>query len=179
VAYAVNQSAQVVGFSYRADDQMVATLFADSGIVDLNGMLPDSSGWLVEMATGITEDGVISGIGQLHGASRAFALVPVDLQAGPWGIPVPYAALGIRAYPLPMRGAGRIELQLPRAATGRVALYDVGGRRLAELARGTFTAGRTLLSVPAGVVSQLVPGMYFVRVETNVGSASWRVVVIH
>lgn len=53
-----------------------------------------------------------------------------------------------------------LALELPAAATVRVALFDVMGRQLALLADGTRLAGRHHLAVPA---TQLAAGVYFAR----------------
>ncbi len=178
VAYDLNDAGVIVGFSYTIDLQMVAAVFGEHDIYDLNQSAPPGNHWQLSMATAVDADGVISGIGWLDGVQRAFAMVPTRLQSPPWGTPSVYARVGVRAYPLPMRGAGTIELDLPAATRGQVSLYDVGGRRVAELARGEFTRGRVYVDVPANVLRTLGAGVFYARIDSELGGASQRIVVV-
>ena len=178
VAYDVNDAGAAVGFSYTAASVMVATLFDGGTIVDLNTVVPAGEGWHLEMATAITRDGVISGIGTLNGVPRAFAVVPSGLYGGSWGTPAPVTTLALRAWPLPMRDAGTLELDLPRAAHGRVVLYDVGGRRVAELASGDFAAGRMRVALGQAVLARAGAGVFYARFEGEHATASLRVVIV-
>ena len=178
VAYDLNDAGVVVGFSYTAALQMVAVVFGEHDIYDLNLSAPPGDHWQLAMATAVDADGVITGLGWLDGVQRAFALVPTRLQSPPWGTPSLYARVGVRAYPLPMSDAGTVELDLPAATRGQVALYDVSGRRVAELARGEFTRGRVYLDVPAAVLHALGAGVFYARLESEMGGASQRIVVV-
>jgi hypothetical protein len=44
--------------------------------VDLNSIVPNDTGWLLQMAVGINDDGVIAGWGDFDGERRAFLLAP-------------------------------------------------------------------------------------------------------
>ncbi len=178
VAYDVNDAGAAVGFSYTMASVMVATVFDAGAIVDLNTVVPAGEGWQLAMATAITNDGVISGIGTLNGVSRAFALVPDGLQAGSWGTPAPVAALALRAWPLPMRDVGTLELDLPGASHGRVVLYDVSGRRVAELASGDFPAGRVRFAVGPAALARAGSGVFYARFEGEHATACLRVVIV-
>ncbi|HTR97361.1 MAG TPA: hypothetical protein VMH61_05620 [Candidatus Acidoferrales bacterium] len=169
-AMAVNDSGVAVGLSYDAGFTMVAVAFADSQVVDLNGFLPQGTAWHLDTAYGIATSGEITGSGTLNGATRAFTLVPDP--------PLPPAPerLALRAWPLPMREAGTLELDLPKSADVKLALYDLAGRRLAELARGTFGPGRVTLPVPAAALAAR-SGVYWVRLETRLGSSTVRMVI--
>jgi probable HAF family extracellular repeat protein len=178
VAYGVNDAGTAVGFSYTQASVMVATVFEGSAIVDLNDVVSPGANWQLAMATAITHDGVISGIGTLDGASRAFALVPAGLRGGAWGTPALVTSLALRAWPLPMRDAGTLELDLPRAVRGRVVLYDVSGRRVAELASGDFAAGRVRVPVGADALASAGSGVFYLRFEGEKTAASVRVVIV-
>ena len=177
VAYDVNASGVAVGFSYTAAGTLVATMFVGGGIVDLNDEIA-AGGWHLSMAMAITNDGVISGLGTLDSVTRAFALVPDGLHQGPWGIPAPVTEFALRAWPTPMRDAGTLELDLPYAERGVVVLYDVAGRRVAELARGDFGAGHVRVSVGADVVARAGSGVFYARFEGQHARASRRVVIV-
>jgi hypothetical protein len=51
---------------------------------DLNGLIPDNSGWLLTYAFGINDNLWITGEGQLNGRRRGFLLIPAgaDTSAG-------------------------------------------------------------------------------------------------
>ena len=178
VAYGVNDAGTAVGFSYTVASVMVATAFEGGVIVDLNDVVSTSEHWQLAMATAITNDGVISGIGTLNGVSRAFALVPEGLRGGAWGSPTLVTSLAVRVWPLPMRDAGTLELDLPRAVRGHVMLYDVSGRRVAELASGDFAAGRVRVPVGADALARAGSGVFYLRFEGEKTAASVRVVVV-
>jgi probable HAF family extracellular repeat protein len=175
VAYAVNDAGVAVGFSYTAELDMVATRYAEGRIHDLNEELPAGSPWHLSLASGITADGVISGTGVVDGATRAYALVPDGAVGERWGLPS-HAAL--RSYPQPMRDAGTLELVLAGTVTGKVWLYDLAGRRVAELGGGTFARGTVTIPVPSGVLSRLQSGVYYARWEGGGEPATRRVVVV-
>jgi probable HAF family extracellular repeat protein len=177
VAYGVNDAGQAVGFSYTAEGVQVATLFLQSGVVDLDAALA-MGGWRLEVATGITEDGVISGLGTYGGLSRAFALVPDALHQGPWGTPAPVARPALAAWPAPMRDSGVLELALPEADRGRVVLYDIGGRRVGELASGDFASGRWRIAIGSDVLARAGSGVFFARFEGERSHASQRLVIV-
>lgn len=66
--------------------------------------------------------------------------------------------------PLSVRGSLRYELRLSRPARVGLALYDVAGRRVSEVAPRAFTPGTHTLEWS---VRTLRPGMYFVRAQRD------------
>jgi probable HAF family extracellular repeat protein len=76
-AKAINASGQIVGFSDTSTGVSHAFLYtASSGMVDLNGLIPGDSGWVLTSANAISDNGYITGAGTVHGASHAFLLTP-------------------------------------------------------------------------------------------------------
>ncbi|MBS1788396.1 MAG: hypothetical protein JST85_11780 [Acidobacteria bacterium] len=67
-AYAVNSKAQVVGTSGQA------FIWQNGAMFDLNMLLPPDSGWELEAASAINENGQIAGWGKQYGLTRAFLL---------------------------------------------------------------------------------------------------------
>ena len=45
-------------------------------MLDLNNLIPANSGWLLQQATAINDQGQIVGYGTLNGQSEAFLLTP-------------------------------------------------------------------------------------------------------
>jgi hypothetical protein len=103
------------------------------------------------------------------GTSVATGSLPRDLLLSP-------------AYPNPVREGQNVHLALALPAAGRVeaVVFDVAGRRVAELARGRLPAGPHRIGwdgrrtdgpeVPAGV--------YFIRLDTDAGTFSRKVVLL-
>jgi probable HAF family extracellular repeat protein len=71
----VNDAGDVVGYCVNLFDQH-AFLYKDRAIHDLQSMIPEDSGWVLEKANAINNDGQITGIGVHNGATRAFLLTP-------------------------------------------------------------------------------------------------------
>lgn len=79
-AYDINNSGQVVGFFETDDGDYHAFLYTDKdGMVDLNTLLPNGSGWELQLAHAISDNGQIVGWGVLNGQRRAFLLTPAGL----------------------------------------------------------------------------------------------------
>ncbi|MFN8179674.1 MAG: SBBP repeat-containing protein [bacterium] len=76
------------------------------------------------------------------------------------------------AAPNPFVSTTQIRFELPREAACDLALFDVAGRRVATLARGSLAAGDHVVDVgPA-----LSPGVYFCRLRVNGTTLSQKLV---
>jgi len=77
-AFAVNSAGQVVGESeiLSGSAETHAFLYEDGKILDLNGLIPDESGWELLGASDINKLGQIVGWGLVNGAIHAFLLDP-------------------------------------------------------------------------------------------------------
>ena len=75
-ANGINDFGAVVGHGGSSGDH--ALLFINGKVTDLNSVLPDHSGWVLENATAINNKGQLVGYGtNPSGASHAFLLTPV------------------------------------------------------------------------------------------------------
>jgi probable HAF family extracellular repeat protein len=77
LAYGVNDAGIVVGRSdiyINGVWQEHAALWQNGKLTDLNSLLPANSGWVLNYARAINNNGEIVGIGTLNGVSTAFAL---------------------------------------------------------------------------------------------------------
>jgi Secretion system C-terminal sorting domain len=79
------------------------------------------------------------------------------------------------AYPNPFNPSTMLSVSLPEASTVNVAVFDVLGRRVAELANGQHPAG--IMQLPFDG-SQLSGGIYFVHASANGWSSAQKVVLI-
>ena len=75
-AYGINSSGLIVGWAQTGlgADTYVATLWQGGALIDLNTLLPASSGWVLEYAGAINDAGQITGYGTYNGEYRAFLL---------------------------------------------------------------------------------------------------------
>ena len=79
-------------------------------------------------------------------------------------------------FPNPVRGDATIRFDLPRAEQAEVGVFDVTGRRVAELANGPRAAGS---HSTVWNTSGIRPGLYLVRLRTPSGERTTRVTVSH
>jgi len=75
-AYGINSSGLIVGQVATAPNAStyVAALWQGGSLIDLNTLLPASSGWVLEYAGAINDAGQIAGYGTYNGEYRAFLL---------------------------------------------------------------------------------------------------------
>jgi probable HAF family extracellular repeat protein len=82
-AYAINSAGQIVGYALNTNDVSRAFLYDGTKMVDLNDLIPPTSGWTnLEAAVGINDAGQIAGYGQFEdGVYHAFLLTPANSAA--------------------------------------------------------------------------------------------------
>jgi PKD repeat protein len=96
-------------------------------------------------------------------------------------VPEPPAAAGpielrlLRVAPNPVDRAARVDFELPQLGWMRLALFDVGGRRVRTLADGLVPPGRHQRTLDA---RGLPSGVYFLRLETRGMARTMRVVLL-
>jgi len=73
-AQAINDAGQIVGESDTSNGGEDAFLYSNGTMIDLNSLLPANSGWTLENATAINNQGEIVGSGAHNGNTRAFLL---------------------------------------------------------------------------------------------------------
>ncbi len=75
---------QIVGWSYLAGPtfQQAAFLYENGQMLDLNALLPDGSGWVLQRAYTIDDAGEIVGVGTFDGTRSGFRLTPVPEPTG-------------------------------------------------------------------------------------------------
>jgi hypothetical protein len=91
---------------------------------------------------------------------------------------LPAGGTGLEIHPSPTRGSAEISYVVARGGPVRLEVFDLGGRRVAVLENGSRAAGahrarwdgRTATGGPAA------PGVYLVRLQTEEGSETRRIV---
>jgi probable HAF family extracellular repeat protein len=81
--FGINGAGQVVGFSLITGDRDEHAVFwdADGTMTDLNTQIPPDSGWVLQEARGLNDDGLIIGFGTHNGQVHGFLLTPVGPSA--------------------------------------------------------------------------------------------------
>lgn len=78
MAYGINDAGTVVGYSFLAGNTTTdAFVYLGGVLIDLNTLLPASSGWTVEAAYGINDNGYILALGMFDNQFYAVELLPV------------------------------------------------------------------------------------------------------
>jgi probable HAF family extracellular repeat protein len=75
-ANALNNLGQVVGNLSNDIGPTHAFVWQSGVMTDLNTLIPGDSGWVLQEATGINDNGQIVGVGVVQGRTRAFRLDP-------------------------------------------------------------------------------------------------------
>ncbi len=75
----INDQNQIVGYSYVSEmtGTTHAFLYENGALSDLNALLVDNPGWVLNDAPCISNSGYIAGTGTINGESHAFLLTPV------------------------------------------------------------------------------------------------------
>jgi probable HAF family extracellular repeat protein len=80
-ALSVNNRGQIVGFSGASFDDLTtahALLWENGHMINLQNLMPANSGWVLQQALSINDEGQIAGIGLHKGKIRVFVLTPTD-----------------------------------------------------------------------------------------------------
>jgi len=89
------------------------------------------------------------------------------------------AEFAVRVDPV-VKGAPRIQVDVPGPAGLRLTIHDVAGRMVAEMADGNLAPGRHWLdpmSTAAGA-ARLAPGAYFIRYQSEFGEGLLRFTLV-
>lgn len=145
----------------------------DLGTLDGNGNLVATTDFRQTYASvlgpwmGVAAPDLAAVLGGTYGAVP-FVGAPVGTSAPP------QAALSLGApWPNPSSGLTRLRLQVPPAASGRLAVLDALGREVRVLADGPLTSGEVAFDV-----SSLPAGAYTLRLTTPAGGAAQRLTVV-
>lgn len=79
-ALGINNSGQIVGYSLTKSGDPLAFIYSGGLMLDLNSLLVDKTGWILESASAINNRGQIVGNGTFNRQPRAFLLTPAEQQ---------------------------------------------------------------------------------------------------
>ncbi len=78
--YAINAGGVVVGEASNDPASGAAFIWNNGVMMDLNTLIPSGTGWVLKIATGINDNGQITGTGTIGGLTHAFLLTPTVAQ---------------------------------------------------------------------------------------------------
>ncbi|HZZ44701.1 MAG TPA: hypothetical protein VFE58_17325 [Tepidisphaeraceae bacterium] len=82
-AVAINDEGEIVGYSGNGDADARAILWQGGSVYDLNTLLPENSGWILQYAMDINNLGEIAGVGMYEGQEQSFLLAPTSIAITP------------------------------------------------------------------------------------------------
>jgi probable HAF family extracellular repeat protein len=165
---AINNAGAVVGRAEAADQVWHAFVWdATHGIRDLNALVTPPAGFILDRALAINSRGWIVGDGHFGpqwSSSQAFVLIPRDEVLAVTPIP---SLEELRVRPNPTAGPAAIEYVLPAAGAARIAIFDVSGRRVAQLEEPERPAGAQVARWDGrdAMGRPVAPGAYLLRIE--------------
>ncbi len=80
-------------------------------------------------------------------------------------------------FPNPVQAEGTIKFGLPKASAVQFMLYSAAGAKVQEKKLGTFAAGYHEVKAFSVTENKLAPGAYILRLTSNSGTVSERVVI--
>jgi hypothetical protein len=139
--------------------------------------LPTAQGDVAIVSAGVG-GAIVSWSDNRDGALDIYAIQVLD--AHPTGVPVPtpQAITFAPAFPNPAQGSTTLRFVLPSEAQVRVAIYDVAGRRVRELASGQRPAGEQTLAWDMRDQNgrEVSAGVYFARLDADRSSLTQKLV---
>ena len=80
----------------------------------------------------------------------------------------------LQVYPNPNTGSAMLKLQLSQSSEGELAVYDTFGKKVKDFAKMNFKAGENRIPIE---LSSLSNGIYFVKVITDNGTITEKIIV--
>jgi hypothetical protein len=162
-----------------ADQSYPDTIFVENfnGVLGTNGVAPNPPSWAPAIGNVIRLTGVV------HYSGGSFRIIPRDLSdvvdLGVAGVGGPGAKLSFSVAPNPARRA-LFSFNLPQDADVEIGIFDVAGRQVAELVRGTLPAGSYQKEWSGETSDGRVAsaGVYFARMKTPGGESNLRTVFL-
>jgi probable HAF family extracellular repeat protein len=178
----INNSGQVVGYSYTASGQNHGFLWQDGTMSDLNDLIPAGSGWTLYVAWAINNAGQIVGTGSLNGQTHAFLLTPdssaLTAPAGTVRFASSDAEVVLLAdSTITAANAGAHPFSLTLATLGDQTLTGTDTAETTRIGRATVP-GTSDAAAPAGRTVPNATDALFARshrTQTAIPSAAWEV----
>jgi probable HAF family extracellular repeat protein len=180
---ALNDAGVVVGMAEISNHVWHAFMWdSERGIRDLNDLAALPPEFILDRAFAINDKGWIGGDGHLGpywSSSQAFVLVPRTralVGVEPWSA----NGFDLHVRPNPSPGPATIEFVMETAGTARIGIFDLAGRKVAEMVEAGRSAGTHSTSWDGRDASgRLVPaGAYVVRLESAGRTVTRRVAVV-
>jgi probable HAF family extracellular repeat protein len=176
----INSSGAVVGFADLTPYSPRAFIWdPQNGMRNLNDLVSAPTGFILDWALKINEQGWIVGIGHYGpgwGTSRGFVLRPTALPTGVDADLVGQVTPELRLLANPITDRLVVEFQLPHDGLACLSVFDVAGRRVARVLDGVVPAGTHTVSW--NPPSSQSSGVYYLRLEAGAWSEATRFVLV-
>jgi hypothetical protein len=159
----------VCGIAVWGDDQTTPEIDGALDGQTLTLMLSDDD-VDVDVDGGMVDVGYRVLAGEMVYKMDALAVVEIDASST---IPTEFAITS--AYPNPFNAVLRIGYALPEAADVRLAVYDLTGRLVSELARGRMQAGMHTAVFDGSTLSS---GVYLLRLDASGRTSQLKVALV-
>lgn len=168
VATGINNLGQIVGWmaTTLSGGSDHAFVWQNGAWIDLNYLIPPNSGWELQSASDINDNGQIIGSGVAPGGSiQGFLLTPVltgvedDIVET-----LPTEFINLSNYPNPFNAVTTISYTLPQDANVSIEIFDILGRSLESIDKGIQEAGEYQVSWNA---NDQPSGLYFYRIHAG------------
>jgi len=168
VATGINNQGQIVGWmaTTLSGGSKHAFVWQDGQWHDLNYLVPPNSGWELESASDINDNGQIVGSGAApSGSIQGFLLTPAVTGVEDEIVEtLPTEFIRLNNYPNPFNAITTISYSLPRSSSVSIEIYDILGRSLETMNKGIQDAGEHQVVWDAqGQPS----GLYFYRIHAG------------
>ncbi|MCP4580673.1 MAG: DUF3466 family protein [candidate division Zixibacteria bacterium] len=168
VTTGLNNNGQVIGWmkTSLSGGNSRAFIWEDSVLTNLNSLIPPGSGWVIETASEITDDGKIVGTGEApNGETHGYMLIPEVTgisESEQQSLPNEYVT--VVNYPNPFNNRTNIEYSLPTSSWVRIEVFDILGRKIETLLDTKQAAGNHLTAWDATGHSS---GAYYYRLQAG------------
>jgi probable HAF family extracellular repeat protein len=157
-ATAINDSRQIVGDAIGNNGEIKPFLYGNGVMTNLNSLLPANSGWTLLTATGINDQGMISGTGSIPGGGSSIVdgyLLFTPPPTGSGGTTTTLQAnllSPVYGQPVNLTAAVSPNAVVSGTPAGSVTFYD-GSTDLGAVTIDGGTASLSLRTLPVGVDS--------------------------
>jgi probable HAF family extracellular repeat protein len=168
VATGINNDGTIVGWmaTTLSGGTKHAFVWRDGVLTNLNSIVPPNSGWELQSASDINDNGQIIGSGSApSGSIQGFLLTPVltgvedDIAET-----LPTKFVKLNNYPNPFNTITTISYSLPRTANVSIEIYDILGRSVETINEGLQNAGDHQVIWDA---QDQPTGLYFYRFQAG------------
>jgi hypothetical protein len=160
-------------FQFHYQEQQLNNYNGNEATVGLKRWNHQSGVW--ETVAGTTVDDVDNTVSFSTSDVAGFYMLSADrLTAMEDQLPSQSGIVTVAAYPNPFSSVTDVAFELENPTRARIAVYNIAGQEIAELANRSFSSGKHSVRWNAG---DQPAGLYFLRMETGLGHRTEKLVL--